>query len=199
MLPDFGRVKKRANRDLSRWVRQQVPAVTPLVRGVATLNQHEGRVSVMTRLDASESTIDYQKLEVSFELTRAEMRQSDIGVLRRKLADVAVRIGEAQTKRMLEIASEAAASVGNVVHAGGELTPEMLLEVLRRVQMDFDERTLQPQPGFSWVMHPDTAAKVLPKAKEWEKDPKFRAEYERIIAKKREEWRDREADRKLVG
>jgi len=54
------------------------------------------------------------------------------------------------------------------------------------------------KPGFVWVMHPDMAASVVPKVKEWERDPVFSAEYERIMAVKREEWRDREANRKLV-
>ena len=85
-----------------------------------------------------------------------------------------------------------------MVHAGGELTQHNFLEVFRRVQMDFDPETLQPKPGFVWVMHPDMAASITPKVKEWERDPAFNAEYERIMAMKREEWRDREANRKLV-
>ena len=70
--------------------------------------------------------------------------------------------------------------------------------MFRKVEMDFDPQTLQPKPGFVFVMHPDTAASMVPKVKEWEKDPTIKAEYERIIAVKREEWRDREANRKLV-
>lgn len=99
---------------------------------------------------------------------------------------------------MLEVAREAADSVGNAVHTGGELTPDKFLEVFRRIEMDFDPETLEPAPGFVWVMHPETAATVVPKIKEWEKDPEFNAQYSAIINTKREEWRDREASRKLV-
>ena len=64
--------------------------------------------------------------------------------------------------------------------------------------MDFDPQTLQPKPGWVWVMHPNMAASVIPKVNEWEKDPTFNAKRERIMVVKREEWRDREANRKLV-
>jgi hypothetical protein len=199
MLPDFTKAKSRANRDLLRWVRKQIPAVTPLIQGVATFNQHEGTVVKMVRADDSEATIDYRLESFEFALDREEMRRFDLPGIQRKLIDLAKRVGEAQSKRLLEVAGEAADSVGNVVHAGGELTPDKFLEVFRRVQMDFDAKTLQPEPGFVWVMHPDTAASIVPKVKEWEKDPKFNAQYERIMSVKREEWRDREANRKLVS
>jgi hypothetical protein len=126
------------------------------------------------------------------------MRQFDMQAIQRKLIELARRVGEAQAKRMLEVAGEAADSVGNAVHADGELTPDKFLEVFRRVQMDFDPDTLQPGRDFVWVMHPDTAASVVPKIKEWENDPVFNARYEAIISLKREEWRDREASRKLA-
>lgn len=74
-----------------------------------------------------------------------------------------------------------------------------ILEIFRTVEMEFDPKTLQLLPGFQFVMHPETAAKVVPKIQEWEKDPEFKAKHERIMERKREEWRDREARRKLVG
>jgi hypothetical protein len=103
-------------------------------------------------------------------------------------------MGEQQSRRLLELANEAATETGNVVNAGGqELTPHHFFEVLRKVQMDFDSRTGRPAPGFSWVMHPDIAAKIIPKIKEWEKDPVFNAEHEQIMSEKREERRARDA------
>ena len=199
MLPDFTRVKTRANRDLLRRVRQQVPAVAPLMQGVATFHQHEGKIGRIVRADESEDPIDYHLVSCETVLNREEMMRFDLTAIQQKLSEVANQIGQAQTKRMLEAAGEAADSVGNVVHAGGELTPDKVLEVYRKVERDFDPQTLQPKPGFVWTMHPDVAASVIPKIEEWEKDPVFKAEYERIMTVKREEWRDREANRKLVN
>ena len=199
MLPDFTGVKTRVNRDLLRRVRQQVPAVAPLMQGVATFHQHEGKIGRIVRADESEDPIDYHLVSCETVLNREEMMRFDLTAIQQKLSEVANQIGQAQTKRMLEAAGEAADSVGNVVHAGGELTPDKVLEVYRKVERDFDPQTLQPKPGFVWTMHPDVAASVISKIEEWEKDPVFKAEYERIMTVKREEWRDREANRKLVN
>ena len=198
MLPDFTRAKDRANRDLLRWVGQQIPAVAPLLRGVSTVRQHEGKVGRIVRQDESEASIDFCSISSEFVQNREDMKHSDLKAIQEKLLKVAKDFGQDQTRRMLTAAGEAAESVGNVVDAGGELTPDKFLDLFRKVQMDFDPQTLQPKPGFTFVMHPDTAASVVPKVKEWEKDPRCKAEYERILAEKREEWRDREANRKLV-
>lgn len=199
MLPDFSRPKAYAQRTLLRQMKKQVPVLAPLLEGVASFQQHEGQLSTLTRADASTSTIDYRAYEYKFSLTRDEMRSFDIRAIHEKLLMLAKEIGDAQTKRMLEVIRDAAHEVGNVVHAGGDFTQDKFLDVFRRIQMDFDPKTLQVAAGFQWVMHPETAAKVLPKVKEWEKDPAFNARYEQIISAKREEWRDREARRRLVG
>ena len=198
MLPDFPEVKNRASRDLLRWIRHQVPNVTPIIQGIATFRQHEGRIGTIVRADDSQDTIDYQPSEFAFSLDREEMRRFDLQAIHEKLNKLAKEMGADQSRRLLEMAGKAADSVGNVVHSGDSLTAEKFLEMFSKVQMDFDPRTLQPMPGFMFVMHPDTAARVVPRAKEWEEDPVYKAKYEAILNTKREEWRDREARRKLA-
>lgn len=196
MLPDFERVKAYANRNLLQWVDRQVPAAAPLLQGVARFRQHEGRVVSIVRQDNSVDSTDFRSIHVECAISREEMKNCDLGTIRQKLVETANQIGQAQTQRMLEIAGQAADSVGNVVNADGELTPGKFLEAFRKVEMDFDPQTLKPKSMI--VMHPKAAAFLVPKVKEWEKDPKFKAEHERIMAVKRREWRDREANRKLV-
>lgn len=89
MLPDFTKVKTRANRDLLRWVRQQVPAVTPLIQGVASFRQHEGKVGRMVRPDDSQETIAYRQSEFKFVLEREEMRRLDLSAIQEKLIGLA--------------------------------------------------------------------------------------------------------------
>jgi hypothetical protein len=60
MLPDFASVKRRANRDLFRWVCHQVPVLTPLIQGVGTFRQHEARLLRMVRRDESEDSLARQ-------------------------------------------------------------------------------------------------------------------------------------------
>src|SRR6266849_1523743 len=162
MLPDLATVKRRANRDLLRWVRLQVPVLTPLIQGIGTFRQHEGRLLRMVRRDESEDTSGLRQSEFSLALEREDMRRFDLVAIQKKLSQLAKEMGDDQAKRLLEVVGQAADSVGNVVHAGGEPKPDHFFEILRRVEMDFDAKTLQPVPGFMWVMHPDTAAKLAP-------------------------------------
>jgi hypothetical protein len=200
VLPDFVRVKKRSERQLLRWLEQQIPELTPLIKGVQRFRQHEGRLGKIVRSDASEGTLDYPLAEFPLEISRDDIRSGDIDRIKARVLDLARRIGEHQTKEMLKVAGEAADAAGNVVNAGGgELTQEHFLEVFRRIHMDFDPVTLQPLPGGVFVMHPDMAQKIVPKVKAWEQEPAFNAKYKTLIQKKREEWRDREANRKLVS
>ena len=123
MLPDFTRVKTRANRDLLRSVRQQIPAVAPLLQGVATFHQHEGRSGKIVRANESEAPIDYQPVSCESVLNREEMKRFDIEAIRQKLIEFANQIGQAQTQRMIEAAGEAADSVGNVVQTQRQADP----------------------------------------------------------------------------
>ncbi len=153
---------------------------------------------MLLRADGSEHSVDYCAVSGETTLDREEMKHFDPTNILKKLSEVINQIAQTQTRQMAKVAQEAAESAGNVVDAGGKFTPETYLDILRRVELDFDPHTLKPSPGFTVVMHPEAAAWVIPKVKEWEKDPSFRSELQRIMAVKREEWRGREANRKLV-
>ena len=198
MLPDFKKAKDRANRLLIRWVRQEVPEVEPLLQGISTFVQHEGQAGTIVRQDASEDSFEFCSILTEFVQIRDEMKHFDPQALRKRILRVAEDLAQAQTRQMLRVAQEAAESVGSIVDIRGELTPDKFLEMLRRVEIDFDPKTLRPAAGTGLVMHPDTAAAVVPRMKQWEKNPSYTAEKEQIFAKKREDWRDREANRKLV-
>lgn len=199
MLPDFPKVKRRTGREFFRQVEARIPALTPLLQGVAKFRQHEGRTGRIVRTDNSEGELNYPITEVAMQVDRESMRRFDPAAMSEKVAHLAKEFGAQQSRKMLETVSEAATQAGNVVSAGGQpVTQDMFLELFRRVEMDFDPVTLAPKPGFAFVMHPDMAESFLPKAKEWERDPVYNAKYERIMDQKRDEWRDREADRKLV-
>lgn len=198
MLPDFPHLKRRVNTRLLRFVREQVPILAPLLRDVSSYTQHEGRRGDLTRADASTDTTLFEAAQFRFELPREEMRGFDLESLRRRLTELAGQIAAHQSQLMLTRVGEAAAAVGNEVNVGGELKPEHFLEMMRKVHVDFDPVTNKPKPGFSWVMHPDTATKVIAKVQEWEKDSTFMAELSRIEDQQREEWRAREARRILA-
>lgn len=198
MLPDFKGVKARIERDLCRWTMQQIPAGSPLLQKVPTFHQHEGKTVRIIREDGAEAPAGHYSVSSEIVQSRDDMKHSDLKSIREKLTNIAKQFGEAQTEQLLVAAGEAAEAVDNVVDAAGQLTSDKFLDVFRKVEMDFDSYTLQPKSGPFFAMHPQTAASVVTKLKEWERDPDFKAKCEKVIAVKREEWRDREANRRLV-
>lgn len=198
MLPDYPDLKAKAGARLMQFVRSQVPRIAPFLREVTSYAQHEGKRGHLTRADQSTDTIHFPGTQISVEMSRDDMRSLDAAGLRRHLLSLAEQAAEHQAKLLLTRVGEAAASVGNEIDAGGELKPEHLLEMLRKVQTDFDPVTGHRKPGQMWVMHPDMAKKVLPKVQEWEKDPDIITELVRIEDEQREQWRAREARRILA-
>jgi hypothetical protein len=197
MLPDFPYVKSLVRSRLLRWVKAQVPQLAPVLADIGTFHQHEGRRGQLVRSDASVSEMDFPKQSFQFELDREQMKTLDYEALRDKLTQLAQQMAAAQSRMLFTEVTAATEETGNVVAVGGPLKPQHLLEMLDKMEMRFDPVTLQPI-GLKFVMHPELLKKLLPRMKEWESDPTLMAEHERIIAKKREEWRASEDRRKLV-
>ncbi len=114
-----------------------------------------------------------------------------------KFKRTAESLAEAQGKMMFTTASEAAESVGNVVDAKDMPIREALLEVQRKVQLDFDPRTGEPR-HHTMVVNPEMFEKIKDDLEGLERDPGFLAELAEIRQKKWMDWRDRESRRRLV-
>ena len=196
MFPDFPEVKRHLQASLYRWIHARIPQIAPLLAEIPSHTQHEGRQGLISRQDRSTDTMDYQVSNYILELSREEMMTTDLPGLFAKLTECAQTVADAQESTLFASVASAAGQVGNTLNAEGELEPKHLLELLNKVQMDFDPVTEEPRQII--VMHPETAAKVIPKIKEWEKDPQITAELDQVLARKREEWRAREDCRKLA-
>jgi hypothetical protein len=87
--------------------------------------------------------------------------------------------------------------VGNSLNAQGQpLSKELFLQMFEKVDMDFDENGNWNPPAI--IMAPELWEAKKDEMKSWENDPDFQSKHSAIIARKKEEWRDRENRRKLV-
>jgi len=114
-----------------------------------------------------------------------------------KFKKIAEHLAEAQGKMVLTTVSEAAESVGNVVSAKDMPIREALLEMQRKIQLDFDPRTGEPHQ-HTMVLNPETFEKIKDDLENLERDPEFLAELSEIRQEKWMDWRDRESRRRLV-
>jgi hypothetical protein len=80
---------------------------------------------------------------------------------------------------------------------GRKLDAELILEMFEAIQLEFDDDgSIQP---LHLVGHLFTSESLAAAEKQTIESPELSRRYEDLIARKREEWRAREADRKLVG
>ena len=198
MLPDFGEFKAYARDQLLRWMRNQVPTISPILGEIRHFAQHEGRKGVLTRADRTIDPMEQSAAHVTFQITPEEMKTFDVPSLQKKLLSMAEQLSEQQSSTLFKSIAQAAESVGNTVNAQGDFQPRHFLELLEKVDIDFDPKTGEIAPGFSFVMHPDTAESVMKKVSEWEKDPGFIAAHKAVMDQKKKNWNDRENRRTLV-
>jgi hypothetical protein len=196
MLPDFPSVKAHARNMLTAWTRRQVPNVAPLLREIGHSTQHEGASARFLRDDGTVDQIDYEKASAPLELTREEMRSFDLEKLQQKLVGLAEKFAEMQEAMMFRKLSRVVEEVGHTVDAEGDFRPHHFLAMIRKIDMSFDPDTNEPT-GLTLVVHPSQVDRLLAKWKSWEEDPAFVAEYEKLLAEKREAWRARESNRRL--
>jgi hypothetical protein len=197
VLPDFPDAKDHARRMFLRAVREQVPQHEPLLRGIRHTRIHEGRTARLTRADQSTDKIALQQASAELTIKREQMRRVTIDQLLEQVATMADQLAGHQVQLMFSRISEAVEEVGNAVSAAEMGTKEAFLQSQRRLEVEFDPVTLEPK-NLVMVLHPDQVERFKAQADEWEKDPAFVAEMDRIRKHQIEDWRARENRRKLV-
>lgn len=197
MLPDYPKIKRRADAFLRRYLKNEISKSAPLLKEIGRTVQHEGDEGTYEDVEGREDHIDYETMSAGLEITRDEMRHGSFSAVMAKFKRTAESLAEAQGKMMFTTASEAAESAGNVVDAKDMPIREALLEVQRKVQLDFDPRTGEPR-HHTMVVNPEMFEKIKDDLEGLERDPGFLAELAEIRQKKWMDWRDRESRRRLV-
>lgn len=197
MLPDYPNIKKRIDSLLLRHLKDEMQRRSPILGQITRAQQHEGHGGTQGDVAGKTSPIEYKKTEAEMVLTRDEMRSVSFDEVMSKVGEMAETLAGAQTRTLFSTVSEAAESAGNVVDGKGRLTQETFLDVVRKVQTDFDPRTGEPRHP-TLVVHPDTWEKIKEDVETWDQDPDFNASLAEIEQAQRIAWRDREARRRLV-
>ena len=180
-----------------RAVRTQIPQHEPLLGSIKHSRIHEGESARLTRQDESTEEIQFEVTGAEIKVTREQMRRVTIDQLLEHVSSVADRLAAQQSQLMFKRLSEAAEQVGNSVSAVEMGVKQGFLEMQRRLEVEFDPETLEPK-NLILVIHPGQVAQFMAQAAEWDKDPEFVAEIEKIRQQQIEAWRAREDRRKLV-
>jgi len=197
VLPDFPQVKKKILQQIAGAI-NQYPKQDQFLGSMSRLVQHEGDRTTLEREDGSTSIIDYaEPIEAVATLSTEDIRRHGPVATQKVVRELARDIAQGLAQRAIKKFEEATDEVGNTVDAKGEpFSAELHLEVLRKLRLTFAD-------DGTWVIpqlaaHPKHKDKIEAVLREAGKDPAFVAERDKIVNQQREEWRAREANRRLV-
>lgn len=198
MLPDLRKVKRELHKVhlkmISALAQKQLGAFSDIPMHII----HEGDGMATLRADgtaeesgmstvSAESSLDVGKVAT---LTSAE--RYDV------LADLARRMVEGMSRQLYGDLDRTLEAAGQVVNGKGKgVTPELLLELLEKIEMDFDDAG--QMKNMRLVMPPESRQDFARAQGQLDTDPILQQRYNDIMQRKREAYHAREAARKLVG
>jgi hypothetical protein len=178
-------------------MRRRIDSQMGIFSQVARVVMHECNVMRTIREDGSVEDSTLKSAVGEFAITRSEAPSLPLGDLLARLNETADSMAGQMHRNFFESLNATLDNAGQVVDAkGGGLTMDLFLETLNKIQMEFDE---QGKPKMALVIHPDTLPQLQELEAKWRDDPEFNRRHTELMNQKRQEWRAREASRKLVG
>ncbi|MRR05774.1 MAG: hypothetical protein EG828_02345 [Deltaproteobacteria bacterium] len=198
MLPDLPRMKKDIAELFQIIFKNRLNAYLGVVGEVPRYIIKEGANPVTLRPDDSRDETKLQAASAETNFSIEEIPRLSVEQRIAKLDDAAREMASQISSHAFATINEAVDKVGNVVDAKGKpFSPEAVFEVLEKIQLDFDEDGKHKE--ITVVIPPALSDRARETLVQLHSDPKLSLRYQELIEKKREEWRAREAARKLVG
>jgi len=196
MLPEFRKLKL----DLAREIKYSIQTGARKRGALSEIHDstvHEGDRFTLHREDGSVETKPFVAMEATVELSPDDVQSDDAVKVAEAVDDLTEQLARHASKKLFETVREAVQAVGNEVDgAGRPFTAELWLDGLDRIEMDFEEDGSWRPPTL--VMHPTMLSRAQAELGRLDTDVQLRKRLEHILNRKRDEWRVREANRKLV-
>jgi hypothetical protein len=195
MLPDFPKQKRHFQSFLGEITRARLQR-DPLISMIHIHHMHEGS-GIQVRTQEFEDNIELKQVGFEAEIARDDLAREGPSIYIRQALAAAEKFVEAHHKILFEKVNQVTRIAGNVTDTRGKpFSPDVLLDALERIEVDFDEAGNAKLPAM--IMHPKLLESIKDKIPEWEQDPEFAKRKEEIIEQKRKDWIDRQNSRLLV-
>lgn len=198
MLPDLTVLKHRVQERLNAFARERQKHYVGPFADASKMIIREGAESVIVRGDGTQDTTEIVTAETEISLTGEELEVMTLAEALRQTDEMVKNLAAQMSKHFYQTMFDATERSGNVVdNRGMPLTAETFLQVLEKMQIDFD--------GDDWpsslkiVIPPSMEDRVKQLHEEFETNIELQRKHEQLVEKKRSEYVAREASRKLVG
>lgn len=193
MLPDFPQSKKEIRKKLVLLTEQLAREKAPLLAGIKSFMQHEGKTHSYDRIRAEPVSEGFEEIAIPVTIQVSEMPDLVGEKLRVKIEALADEIARKRMEMFNRKFTEVTKEIGNALDAkGAPFSQEMFFEMLEKIDMDFG-----PDGQPTVRMHTSTQG-LIEVYEKWQEDPAFKIRYDELLNRKRDAWRDRESYRKLV-
>jgi hypothetical protein len=197
MLPDLPSLKNDIQWLLTRYLRNQINARLGVFNEAPKHKAFEGNRMRVMRADGTVTDSEYKESSAELSVSLGEVPKLSIEDRLLRINNIADEMAGQMSKHLFETLTKAIDSVGNVVDRKGKpFDAETVFEAFNTVQIEFDEAG---NHNMSWVMHPNLIEKAKKVFEQIDSDPVLKRRFDEMMERKRVEWRDREASRKLVG
>ena len=198
MLPDFLKTKDKLQKMLHYAFTYAHSSHLGPVANVPISITFEGNKTIIIREDGSTEEMKPKAATAELQVNLSEFEKMNHEAVLNKINGVAEELAGQQATSFYEEIGKIAEEVGNVVDADGKpFSMDLFFEGLEKIDIDFDEAG--DPSGLMCPVSPElfpSIAKIVEQAKD---DPEMNKRYDAIMERKREEWRARESNRKLVG
>ncbi len=200
MLPDYPETKRHLQKEFVAAIRKETKK-DPFISMIHFRESYEGNSFRFTTDDGFSQTGGYKEISTKFEISKDEIVKKGPDAYFSRIPQIAKDWIALQSRLLFQKMDEVTKKTGNIVDAKSKpLSPELILAALDKIAISFDEFGNANLPAI--VVHPDKLEKMKKEFQKYESDPlfmtKYKLMYKLIIDKKRQEWLDRESDRKLV-
>lgn len=196
MFPDFPKIKRKWSDLFERSVQEQIPQGTILSQ-IRRVRHFEGDEMETATTDHEIRQSNYQDIESKFKINKNDVIAEGPKAFWDQL-DILVGDFRYQQSQMLHSqVTDTATRTGNVVDAKNEqFSFEHLLAAYEKTEIEFDRLG---RPYLLSIVVPDRHKEnVIGKLTEWQNDKECMRKFHELIGRKKQDWLDRESNRKLV-
>ncbi len=198
-LPKYPKLKTKIAKLLMDYFEGEAQKELGPFEGVRRLIQHEGKTLVHNTIDDNTKRKELKYVEASTEylVKYADVPDMDAGDVMKMLQEKAKDFGGQQARYHYKVLDETTKEVGNVVTGKNEpFNIDMFLEVMEKIQIEFDEFGQPNMPTM--VVAPANAERAKTVLEQADSDPETKERWRQMMAKKKEEYDAEQARRKLV-
>jgi len=194
MLPDFIETKKILKDRLRKFLIERTSRHGVFPDNVRNIPLYECISYDQTRFDGSQETKKLEKLQGKIVLTKESLNEKGFIAVLEAYEKASKEIADEQQAFFFRRFDEIIKNSGQEVDAKGKpFTPELLLETLEKMYLDFDENGEPIFPTFF------TGKNLFERAKKWQDSKEYKIKLDELIERKYSEWRYHESNRRLVN